>query len=157
MPRRLRAMRAAVRAVFEKCLSVNYKVIISWFLLRYVTRQRKIQRPPICENRFKISLGRFVTRKEVKIRKLILKLDSSTGANWPKKASLLAAFTEKKKLARCALTHPYPIINLKFFGYRFNLKNPFGGWILTFNWSLWLDFNNETKSGGIQESGFLFF
>ena len=157
MPRRLRAMRAAVRAVFEKCLSVNYKVIISWFLMKDVTRQEKIQRPPICENRFKISLGRFVTRKEVKIRKLILKLDSSTGANWPKKASLLAAFTEKKKLARCALTHPYPIINLKFFGYRFNLKNPFGGWILTFNWSLWLDFNNETKSGGIQESGFLFF
>ena len=156
MPRRLRAMRAAVRAVFEKCLSVNYKVIISWFLMKDVTRQEKIQRPPICENRFKISLGRFVTRKEVKIRKLILKLDSSTGANWPKKASLLLS-QKKKKLARCAFSHPYPIINLKFFGYRFNLKNPFGGWILTFYWSLWLDFNNETKSAGIQESGFLFF
>lgn len=99
--------------------------------MKDVTRQQKIQRPPICENRFKISLGRFVTRKEVKIRKLILKLDSSTGANWPKKASLL--LSQRKKLARCTFSHPYPIINLTFFGYRFDLKNPFGGWILTFN------------------------
>ena len=133
-----------MRAVFEKCLSVNYKVIISWFLMKDVTRQEKIQRPPICENRFKISLGRFVTRKEVKIRKLILKLDSNTGANWQKVASLL--LPQRKKLVRCAFSDPYPIINLKFFGYRFDLKNLFGGWILTFNWSLWLDLNNETQN-----------
>ena len=81
--------------------------------MKDVTRQQKIQRPPICENRFKISLGRFVTRKEVKIRKLILKLDSNTGTNWQKVLLSLG-----KKLVGCAFSDPYTIINLKFFGFR---------------------------------------